>query len=117
MRPTYSMLLQHPWLASLSKPSTISEHDEDEAAAEADAAAEPSSNGEGAGEPNNSYREDGKPFATGENSYDEDVATWVKDAIEKKIRGAMASFAKPALHAAPFDSVSPAAVKSEDPMN
>merc|ERR1711964_638873 len=65
LRPTYSMLLAHPWLAGLSKPLTISE--------------------------------------------EEEVAEWVKNAMERKKRGLMGEAAKPALHAAPLDTVSPAA--------
>lgn len=100
------MLLNHPWLLSLSKPPTISEHDEDEAAAL-----------EGMENMNMNGDYDGKPFPTGENSYDEDVANWVKTAMERKKQGLLGSFAKPALHAAPLDSVSPAAVPQADPLN
>jgi len=83
------MLLSHGWLAPLSKPATISEEDElDEEF-------------EGLG------LEDGH---TGNpNSYDKEVAEWVIAALEKKRSGKMGEAAKPALHAAPLDSVSPAA--------
>jgi mitogen-activated protein kinase kinase len=84
LRPTYSMLLAHGWLASLSKPTTISE--EDEELAESLGAVELASEGgmdSGAG---------------GENTYD-----------KEKRSGKMASATKPALHAAPLDSISPAA--------
>lgn len=107
MRPTYAMLLNHPWLQNFSKPPTISERDEDDAAEAAAQGLEELS----------IYGDDGKPFPTGENSYDEDVANWVKNAMEKKRQGLLGSFAKPALHAAPLDSVSPAAVPQADPLN
>lgn len=82
------MLLNHGWLAPLSKPATISEEDElEEELGGLDL--------EG---------DTGKP-----NSYDKEVAEWVMAAIEKKRSGKMGEVAKPALHAAPLDSVSPAA--------
>jgi mitogen-activated protein kinase kinase len=76
------MLLSHPWLASLSKPPTISEADEDEEAAEI---------------------EETQP-STG--TEDPEVATWVKNAMERKKNGLMGESQKPALHAAPLDRVS-----------
>lgn len=88
LRPTYAMLLNHGWLAPLSKPATISEEDE----------LEEELDGLGLED-----ERSGKP-----NSYDKEVAEWVKAAIEKKRSGKMAEAEKPALHAAPLDSVSPA---------
>lgn len=88
MRPTYGMLLQHGWLAGLSKPQTITEADEEEAEAGGNAA--------GAANVGHSGTED------------EEVANWVKNAIERKKSGLMGEAAKPALHAAPLDTVSPA---------
>lgn len=81
------MLLQHPWLASLSKPAAISEDDED-------ISDDPAVGATSAEDP----------------AYDEEVAEWVKSALERKASGLMGSSAKPALHAAPLDSVSPPAV-------
>jgi mitogen-activated protein kinase kinase len=89
LRPTYSMLLQHGWLAGLSKPATISE--EDEEAAEA---------GENVG---------GNVSFGSSGTEDEEVAAWVKNAIDRKKKGLMGFGEKPALHAAPLDSASPAA--------
>ena len=85
LRPTYAMLLQHGWLAPLSKPATISEDDED--------------------------LEDGMANLNVGRSgtEDDEVAAWVKNALEHKKDGLMGEKAKPALHAAPLDSVSPAA--------
>jgi mitogen-activated protein kinase kinase len=85
------MLLSHGWLAPLSKPATISEEDELEEELEEEL--------EGLGLEGDT----GKP-----NSYDKEVAEWVMAAIEKKRSGKMGEAAKPALHAAPLDSVSPA---------
>lgn len=95
LRPTYSALLAHPWLAPISKPATITE--EDEELAEAAAALDISSNasveaghmGDGIG---------------GENRYDAEVARWCEEALERKRTGKMGVSVKPALHAAPLDS-------------
>lgn len=86
------MLLAHGWLADLSKPLTISEEDEDEDAELA------SANGDVK-----------KEMGNGRGTEDEEVANWVKNAIERKKSGLMGTSAKPALHAAPLDSMSPAA--------
>ena len=85
MRPTYGALLQHNWLAPLSKPEIITEEDEDEEEA-GDFHVESSTGTE-----------------------DKEVAEWVKNAIERKKNGLMGESKKPALHAAPLDTVSPAA--------
>lgn len=86
LRPTYAMLLQHGWLAPLSKPDTSSGGDEE------------------------GDEEDGEEDGIGSGSAkeDEEVAKWVQDAIQQKKEGTMGDSAKPALHAAPLDSVSPA---------
>lgn len=44
-----------------------------------------------------------------ENRFDKEVADWVQQALERKRSGKMGVAAKPALHAAPLDSISPAA--------
>lgn len=88
MRPTYAMLLRHPWLAPLMKPPTISEDEEAEAAAEAGAET-PASGG------TDSHSE----------TADKEVADWVRSAIERKLSGKMGKSDKPALHAAPLDAV------------
>lgn len=75
------MLLQHAWLASLSKPPTISEDDEEEAVAD-----------------------DLQPYTGTE---DKEVGEWVVNALERKKNGLMGVSAVPALHKAPL--VSPAA--------
>ncbi|KAF3768611.1 mitogen activated protein kinase [Cryphonectria parasitica EP155] len=93
-RHTYPMLLQHPWIKSLGNPETITEEAEAESEATendlADAAARQLNiSSEGAG--------------------DEEVAAWVSDVLERKRQGLQPATAeKPALHAPPMDSVSPA---------
>lgn len=86
------MLLQHAWLAPLSKPETITEEDEDEVAA-----ADEAEGGEAAGD-------QGAPQAV-EPVHDQEVADWVKAAIEKRKKGTLKRSEKPALHAAPLDAV------------
>ncbi|KAL2258826.1 hypothetical protein VTK26DRAFT_7703 [Humicola hyalothermophila] len=116
-RHTYPMLLAHPWIKALGKPETIAEDAEAEDAAAVDELAD----------------------ATGELSLnhptgqiaegDYEVAEWVKAVLERKRKKASAAgvagagsgpgkdgaeaeaedVKKPALHAAPLDSVSPMA--------
>jgi mitogen-activated protein kinase kinase len=87
------MLLQHAWLAPLIKPETITEEDEDEAAAE-EAQADVAAGDAGPSEPS-------------DDVVDKEVADWVKDAIDKRKRGVLGKgVPKPALHAAPLDAVS-----------
>lgn len=88
------MLLQHPWISSLGKIETITEEAEAESEATdndlADAAAK-------------------QLNLAAEGAGDEEVAAWVKDVLDRKRRGLEPASAKrPALHAAPLDSVSPA---------
>ena len=87
------MLIRHGWLAPLLKPPTINEDEEAEAAAEAghDAIAEPLP-----------------------ETADNEVAKWVRDAIERKISGKMAKSEKPALHTAPLDAVPGSPMLSKD---
>jgi len=94
-RHTYPMLLTHPWIKTLSKPETIAEDAEAEDAAADDVLVD----------------------ATGALSLsgptngiggDYEVAEWVNSVLERKQKGLLKGVAeKPALHAAPLDSVSP----------
>ncbi|CUS08937.1 unnamed protein product [Tuber aestivum] len=82
LRPTYSMLLRHPWLSEFSQPATISEEDE----------------------------EMQSPVTPPTIKGDKEVAEWVVGAIaERKARiesgGKGTESEKPALHAAPLDVV------------
>lgn len=86
LRPTYSMLLQHPWLATLSKPSTISE--ETEAVFDSGSAV----------------------------CGDSDVRNWVIAAMDrrkKRLEEGAKVPEKPALHAAPLDAV-PSSVSGDN---
>lgn len=88
------MLLLHSWIKSLTKFETITEEAEAESEATendlADAAAKQLSiSAEGAGDP--------------------EVAAWVNDVLDRKKKGLQPiSMERPALHAAPLDTVSPA---------
>ncbi|KAL6917740.1 hypothetical protein ACHAPO_000453 [Fusarium lateritium] len=88
-RPTYAMLLKHPWLIDFTKPQTIAEEAED--GDEADKMAEAV----------------GK-IALNSTTEDAEVADWVNGVLQKerdglKVDGPL----RPALHTAPLDSVSP----------
>ncbi|KFY70441.1 hypothetical protein V498_10346 [Pseudogymnoascus sp. VKM F-4517 (FW-2822)] len=100
------MLLQHPWLASLSKPAAISEEDgEDDNGSPSISPADAATNGTA---PAAAAADASDPAY--DPAYDDEVAQWVKTALERKASGQMGMSAKPALHAAPLDSVSPPAV-------
>lgn len=82
------MLLRHPWLAPLTKPSTITEEDEETAEDDTSSTAAAGSNAE----------------ALEEKMADPEVGQWVCDALARKKSGKMGKKAKPALHAAPLDA-------------
>ncbi|RFU30640.1 hypothetical protein B7463_g5699, partial [Scytalidium lignicola] len=88
LRPSYSMLLQHGWLSPLNKPATISEDDEEEA-----------------------VEKEGQEIKNVEvatsTTEDKEVSEWVIAALERRKNGQMGESKKPALHAAPLDSISP----------
>lgn len=91
MRPTYAMLLKHPWLNQLTKPETITEEAED--GEEADQAAEAVGN-----------------MTLDSSTEDAEVAEWVQNVLAGNKPGlADGESSRPALHAAPLDSVSPIA--------
>ncbi|KAI9890279.1 MAG: hypothetical protein M1814_004314 [Vezdaea aestivalis] len=77
LRPTYAMLLRSEWLKQLLLP--------------------PSNQDAAAHVP---------PKSDLPDTYDEEVATWVLNALERKKCGKMGKSEKPALHAAPLDAVS-----------
>lgn len=89
------MLLQHAWLAPLVKPETITEEEEEEAEATA------TSQDEGASE----AASDKVSPVPDEMVVDQEVADWVKNAIEKRKKGQMKGVQKPALHAAPLEAM------------
>ena len=101
MRPSYAMLIRHPWLAELLKPPTIAEDAEAEAAAEAAEAVGNLTLGSGPAAEVGT----GKGGDEWLDTADKEVATWVRGAIEKKRLGKLKGAKKPALHAAPLDAV------------
>ncbi|KAJ5765137.1 MAP kinase kinase PBS2 [Penicillium odoratum] len=82
-RPTYNMLLRHPWLQPLMQPPT-------EAETEAVAQAEASTAGEGL------------PSSVTE---DKEVAEWVLKQLDMKEKGLLPTSEKPALHTVALDKV------------
>lgn len=99
MRPTYGMLLTHPWLTSLTKPAAIMEEDED---AEEEAANAPAI----VPVEHSPDREDADTTPElPDNVIDQEVAEWVIAAIAKRKAGKLGKSEKPALHAAPLDAV------------
>lgn len=83
------MLLKHPWLKEFSKPQTIAEEAEEEDGADQVAEAVGNMN-------------------LGSGTEDEEVAAWVHKMLGHKSEGDdKTDSSKPALHAAPLDSVSP----------
>ncbi|KAI9163210.1 Protein kinase wis1 [Paramyrothecium foliicola] len=91
LRPTYAMLLNHAWLKPLTKPQTITE--EVEEGEEADRVAEAV----------------GK-IDLNSGTEDQEVAEWVQGVLRRKKEGKDSDgSSRPALHAAPLDSVSPLA--------
>ncbi|KAF2396429.1 kinase-like protein [Trichodelitschia bisporula] len=114
LRPTYPMLLLHPWLTSLAKPSAIVEEDEDE-----EVTPEPGSESDENESPALPTADsEAQPITRNpllpHNVVDAEVAEWVIEAIEKRRSGRLARSEKPALHAAPLDAVvSPKLVECE----
>lgn len=89
MRPTYALLLKHPWLSSLSKPETIKEEVEES-------------------EDTDKVTDGLDQLSLDGNVEDAEVANWVKSVLQGKRDGtAPMDASKPALHTAPLDSLSP----------
>ncbi len=83
------MLLQHPWLKPFSKPQTITEEAEE-------------------GEEAEKVAEAVGKIQLGGGTEDDEVADWVKGVLKRKQeRSGTGGPSRPALHAAPLDSVSP----------
>ncbi|KAK3363269.1 kinase-like domain-containing protein [Lasiosphaeria hispida] len=94
-RHTYPMLLSHPWIKSLGHPETIAEDIEAEEAAAVDDLVDATGS-----------LDLSAPAGLGG---DAEVAAWVVGVLDRKRKGLLQGSAeKPALHAAPLDSVSPA---------
>ncbi|KAL2145536.1 hypothetical protein VTI28DRAFT_6928 [Corynascus sepedonium] len=96
-RHTYPMLLAHSWIKQLGKPETIAEDAEAEEAAADDALADAAG----------SLSLNNPSGLVHEGDYE--VAEWVRAVLQRKQEGLLKEDAKkPALHAAPLDTVSPA---------
>ncbi|PHH86750.1 hypothetical protein CDD83_9809 [Cordyceps sp. RAO-2017] len=90
MRATYAALLQHAWLKPLSKPQTITEEAEEGEEAEKVAEAV------------------GKMRLGSANTEDAEVGEWVRSVLTRREGGGGHDDpSRPALHAAPLDTVSP----------
>ncbi|KAL1842782.1 hypothetical protein VTJ49DRAFT_4267 [Mycothermus thermophilus] len=126
-RHTYPMLLAHPWIQALSKPETITEEEEGPEAqyghektvagdaALADTAERALRLDNTTTSSNDNKTGDGMPGQQQQQHQrvegDPVVAAWVRTVLARKNRdnlgNAAAGIKKPALHAAPLDSVSP----------
>ncbi|KIW04795.1 hypothetical protein, variant [Verruconis gallopava] len=102
LRPTYAMLLQHAWLAPLSKPAAILEEDEEEE----EEKKEEVDKTEGDSSPT-ALREEPENVDSRlpADVVDPEVGLWVIETLEAKRAGKLARADKPALHAAPLDAV------------
>lgn len=97
MRPTYAMLLKHPWMKPLAEYDTITE--------------EPESDGESDGV--DSIVESVSKMRFRANAEDIIVAEWVKGVLDSRgTEGEIQKPSRPALHAAPLDTVSPVGTPS-----
>ncbi|EAW07234.1 mitogen-activated protein kinase kinase PBS2 [Aspergillus clavatus NRRL 1] len=90
-RPSYSMLLRHPWLAPLMKPPTQANGADETPVPQPDTHPGPSTVTE-----------------------DEEVAAWVKERLERRQQGLLPHPEKPALHAVALDAV-PGSPLLDDP--
>ncbi|PYH92533.1 putative MAP kinase [Aspergillus ellipticus CBS 707.79] len=88
-RPSYNMLLRHPWLSPLMQPPTEGEE-------------VPSATTNGSKEGGSTMTED------------EEVAEWVKERLDRRERGLLQDADKPALHAVALDAV-PGSPLLDDP--
>jgi mitogen-activated protein kinase kinase len=104
LRPTYSALLLHPWLAPLAKPAIIEEESDDEVAVLSPAVddGETALNGDAHGPAED--RAEGEPPLPAD-VVDAEVARWVLGALARRRAGLTGRGARPALHAAPLDAV------------
>ncbi|PGH26513.1 STE/STE7 protein kinase [Polytolypa hystricis UAMH7299] len=86
LRPTYAMLLRNPWLLSLLKPPTESETQ---------------------GETAEGVMKDTMSTLSlsPSDTYDEELAAWVRDALDRRARGVMGNKERPPLHAVALDAV------------
>ncbi|EFR04118.1 STE/STE7 protein kinase [Nannizzia gypsea CBS 118893] len=90
-RPTYANLIRHVWVRKLMQPPT--------AAPDAAGAVEAT----GSAEPTEVKVPDAPDHNT--DTYDEEVAAWVRDALERRRTGQVNGKERPALHAVALDAV------------
>ncbi|KAL1856195.1 MAP kinase kinase Wis1 [Paecilomyces lecythidis] len=95
-RPSYAMLLRHPWLAPLMQPPAPEDEEKND-----DEITEESPN-------------DVKSRQGNLSTEDKEVAEWVKDALDRRERGLLGVSEKPALHAVALDAV-PGSPLLDDP--
>ncbi|CAI4211255.1 unnamed protein product [Parascedosporium putredinis] len=98
MRPTYAMLLKHPWMKPLAEYDTITE--------------EPESDGDSDGV--DSVADSMSKMRFRANAEDVIVAEWVKGVLDSRGTQEVQQSSRPALHAAPLDSVSPVGTPSAE---
>jgi mitogen-activated protein kinase kinase len=77
-RPSYAVLLRHPWLAPLMERPTGADSEDTDSA---------------------------DPEHAASSTQDEEVATWVKGSLERRLNGQVGDTKKPALHAVALDAV------------
>jgi len=106
LRPTYAMLLQHTWLAPLSKPTTITEEDEEAISTPVSELGNWSDTEAISSVPEKCEGDINKSLKLPDDVVDREVSEWVLQALEKRRLGKLAKAEKPALHAAPLDAVS-----------
>lgn len=88
-RPTYAIMLKHAWLSEFSKPKTITEEAED-------------------GDEVEKVAEAVGKIDLKSSTEDAEVAEWVNNVLRRKREGLDSGGpARPALHTAPLDTVSP----------
>jgi mitogen-activated protein kinase kinase len=99
------MLLQHSWLAPFSKPTTITEEDEEIGS---NPVSESGNSSDTEAKSPTSEKSEGdmsKSLKLLDDVIDLEVAEWVLQALEKRRLGKLAKAEKPALHTAPLDAV------------
>jgi len=116
LRPTYAMLIRHPWLAPLLQPPSIAEEDEEETTPTQASTFSPISTASTT-VPTTSTpiitADDIPGIGSGATTADKEVAAWALAAMERRRLGKMGGSAKPALHQVALDAVpSPAVEKS-----
>ncbi|PGH02789.1 STE/STE7 protein kinase [Blastomyces parvus] len=110
LRPTYAMLLRHPWLSSLMQPPE--NHCPAKEAGDDDAKTD---GGNGKDDHDTRKKSSSKPRPSSLfETADEEVAKWVVDALDRRARGVMGNQQRPALHAVALDAV-PGSPLLEDP--